>query len=423
MLAMASLLAGGIVVSCGSSDETKHVRGGDGGAAGEGGSPESMTAGRPGAGRGGTAPSGDSGAAGEVALGGEANGVAGEPTTNGGTDPNGNGGTGGSANVGGTNTGGTNAAGSGGGSSCAADCTSNNGVCFEGSCIVTIDESGGLGATIDGNYLYVANLNGIRRVPLNGGAGTDFVPTANGVPSDVAVDAQYIYWSDRGTEFTPGGILRADKATGANVITLEATAARNPQKLLIDSTYIYWANFHFASVNGGGGLYRKKKDGSGSVTTLDAPASASGTVLAFGAKGIFWADEWNSTIRYVDLSVANPTGASFSSNESYPNAIATSASDVFWMNATGKQALVRGKIADMMRQEVVTGAPVDTGEAIGLDQGFVYFAGNQNGLYRANLDGTSVKQLCSYGTARALLVGPSEVFYFTGQASYRIYPK
>lgn len=82
----------------------------------------------------------------------------------------------------------------------------------------------GCGAAVDANYVYTEGLNNkiVRLTKADSPTLSDLVTTGSGdtavsSPCGVAIDSSYVYWVNRGGN---PGILRADKATGANRVRI-----------------------------------------------------------------------------------------------------------------------------------------------------------------------------------------------------------
>ena len=87
---------------------------------------------------------------------------------------------------------------------------------------------------VDSDYIYWADSgsDSIGRAALDGsGADPNFITGTNGA-SDVAVDAHYVYWTNS------GGIGRANlDGTGADLTFIETVA----YGVDVDSRHLYWA--------------------------------------------------------------------------------------------------------------------------------------------------------------------------------------
>jgi hypothetical protein len=92
---------------------------------------------------------------------------------------------------------------------------------------------------MDSEYIYFVHILGgfVRKVPLTGG---DVVTLAQGLsyPNSIAIDSNYIYWSELGFHSAGGSIKRMPKEGGA--ITTLIDGLGEVGGIVLDNDYVYW---------------------------------------------------------------------------------------------------------------------------------------------------------------------------------------
>jgi WD40-like Beta Propeller Repeat len=118
----------------------------------------------------------------------------------------------------------------------------------DGSCIPTH----ALGLAVDSEHLYWTDPNGsIGRADLDCGEPEEgFIEAGPGVPQFVAVDDEYVYWTSKPADevlnqfpqATGGSIGRALKSGDGDPEPDFITGLSAPQGIAVDANYIYWSN-------------------------------------------------------------------------------------------------------------------------------------------------------------------------------------
>ncbi len=228
-----------------------------------------------------------------------------------------------------------------------------------------------LAAPADAYIYWVDNLPGSGRVSRGAGSVTTTIARANldgsGVdrnfitgtddPCGVAVDAEHIYWVNRGT-FT---IARANlDGTGVDesFITIPVSlVTANPCAPAVNSAYVYWSNF-----GGGnpGSIGRANLDGSGV-----SPSMVSGPT------------------------VENPFGVALNSQYAFWTNTA--------VNAPGSDGSVYRQTLDPLPPEAVDPmlAPADTPRWPSATEDRLFYAVGTHGVRRSDLDGANPDDVVS----------------------------
>jgi hypothetical protein len=203
----------------------------------------------------------------------------------------------------------------------------DTGKCGLGLCDPTVLAQTGLvspfSLALSGTDLFVADRgkdgmmppNGqIVKLPAAGGPLTVLAP-AQTSPRDIAVDAQYVYYTNGGASAADGSIMKVgrDGTCGAapTCPIVLAPSRKAPRAIALDDTYVYWGEKGLATNQYlDGGVYRVKKDGTAPVETVVSPTGAVGALVVndtsafYGAKGhIFSATKSGGT--GVDLASGN----------------------------------------------------------------------------------------------------------------------
>jgi len=228
-------------------------------------------------------------------------------------------------------------------------------------------------------------------------------------PNYVAVDDEYVYWSNSGlvekggnqpgTLFTTGSIGRA-KLNGAGGATeVKPTficGAANPQGIAVDSEHVYWANDGVNSQSHH--VSRAGIDGTGTqINFVDVfgPYEPQGLVLS-GDHIYFGLYDRPGNLGYVESAAVSSgvgDGTQFVGGTEVPG-VAASGSDIFWVDAAHRRI---GKIPQAAFSGSCTAPDCDpeyletAGKPFGLatDEGHLYYSVNGesppnpgNDLYR-----------------------------------------
>jgi hypothetical protein len=146
------------------------------------------------------------------------------------------------------------------------------------------------GIAVDADYLYWTNTDDgtLSRLPLSGGSEDVFI-TGEGEPFGVAVDASYIYWTDK----LGDRVRRAKLVDGTEKMTI--ADVDGPRAIAVDAQYVYWTEFDGAAVRCAPieGMHQPTVLFQGDVN-LSSPWG-----LALNDKSVFWTDPGLDEVRMV----------------------------------------------------------------------------------------------------------------------------
>lgn len=234
--------------------------------------------------------------------------------------------------------------------------------------IPNTDAGTGAGVAVDGQYIYWTNgTGGIGRANLDGSDATTvaspFIPVADAASAyGVAVNGQHIYWTDE-----DGGIGRA------NLDGTDPTASFIPKAdtgspltgMAVDSHYVYWSSLD--------GIGRANLDGSDPVESF-IPGVDTGQPagLAVDGRHIYWANYSAGGIGRANLDGSDP--AEFfirTSNTSTPDGLAVDGQYIYWVNETDGigRANLDGSDATTVASPFIPSADTDEPIALAVDDG------------------------------------------------------
>lgn len=229
-------------------------------------------------------------------------------------------------------------------------------------------------------FIYWANYSTgtVGRAKLDGTGVNQVFITGLSHPSDVAVDADYIYWTD------DAGIGRANlDGSGVNKTFIMAPASCG---IAVNRGHIYWSNAFPGTTIG-----RANLDGSG-VNPSFITGAADPCGVAVDSAHIYWS---NSGIGQTTVGRANLDGSgvnhSFISGANRPYDVVADATHIYWANRGASPRTV-GR-ANLNGANVNQAFITSTYDAWGLAVNSANIFWGNNGVGRATLAGTGVNQL------------------------------
>jgi hypothetical protein len=144
------------------------------------------------------------------------------------------------------------------------------------------------------------------------------------VAAAIAVDSNYVYWTQAPGVGTEPGVFQKAFAGGA---PNGPWGSPDPRGLAVSGHNVYWADYQTRAVNAGSLIAGP----SGGVTPL---AAGSGPLaVATDGQNVYWTDSTAGTINQTALAGAN-AGSTLvlAANRSFPVAIAVDATNVYWID-------------------------------------------------------------------------------------------
>lgn len=192
--------------------------------------------------------------------------------------------------------------------------------------IVLILSIPGFGQEKSGPYVYWANtwLWSIGRATLDSSVvEPNFIPLGTiGCPCGLAVDGNYIYWTD--FWHNPGRIGRV-KIDGSNVNPDFITGCQRPWGVAVDDNFVYWTNIEPANTIG-----RAKLDGSEVDQNFIVLPIFPGRGIAVSGNFIYWGNM--STIARANLDGTGVDEFWITSPINNSHCIAITDTNVYWTN-------------------------------------------------------------------------------------------
>jgi hypothetical protein len=241
------------------------------------------------------------------------------------------------------------------------------------------------GVAVDDTWVYFTGYQlGLARVPKAGGA-LEHVPqfdaamTVNfweDAPSNIAIDAHYVYWLVDGT-----GVARSptDSTFSQTAATLVASVTSPPwpatadvslRGLAVDATATSDAkNVYYGNI--GAQLVEVPVGAAGGSLLMNAQYSFAYNIAA-DADGVFWASDTSGIFR------GNPGGNPVLVASGYPWDVALDTTNVYWTDTQGEiRAAGRSSIDGGAARTLTTGASPGNG-GIAVDDQFVYWGDSES---------------------------------------------
>lgn len=180
---------------------------------------------------------------------------------------------------------------------------------------------------LDVDYLYWSEMLGefceppgaLKRFPITGGAVQTLYSSCNFMPNNIAVDSQWVYAVDWG----PDNIVKVPITGGSPVTVAVANGAVYHRGLSVDNTFVYWADKD--------GVKRATKDGASTVTLFSdrrVHDLAIDVAYVYWTRGLIGSGE----IRRIDKS--GGTVQTLASGLHYPRDIYVDESYIYWAEGT-----------------------------------------------------------------------------------------
>lgn len=189
-------------------------------------------------------------------------------------------------------------------------------------------------ADISANTISEANSNGSH-------VDATFITGANG-PADVLVYGNHIYWGN-----ATGGCTESGSCPGSiGVANLNGTDVKQnlvhadtPYGLAVDGQYIYWSNF------GSNTIGRANLNGTGVNQDFITGASSPDGVVVNG-QHIYWSNSGDGTIGIANLNGTDPDQSFITGAGNYPTRVTVDSQHVYWTTWTSNQVPSTGTVGE-----------------------------------------------------------------------------
>ena len=242
-----------------------------------------------------------------------------------------------------------------------------------GTTLVT-DQFGASGIAVDADYMYWSNGEGggaVQRVPKAGGATETVV---EGAADSLAVDDASVYWTD-------SLYVYSQPKDGGKPKKL-ASDQGQPVAIAVDAANAYWVNNEGVPL---GVVMEGPLDGSGAITLAGQQSDPSG--LAIDATYVYWTAYGDGTVMRVPI--AGGTPETLARDQKAPSAIAVDASAAYFLDGNGVLAsvsLTGGDPKMLARHGFALTMTLSEGEL---------FWNTQTGVWRTSTTGRATKQIAA----------------------------
>jgi sugar lactone lactonase YvrE len=281
------------------------------------------------------------------------------------------------------------------------------------------------GVAVDGSHIYWAmpSRGTIGRVNLDG-SGTveeEFIVGA-GTPQYVAVNGEYVYWTNSGNGQDGNGTIARAKLDGSGAPELNfITGASNPQGIGANGTYIFWANAGSSASTHTIG--RAKIDGGEPQPGFISIGNETPQGIALNATNVFWtANNTNSGASFVVRRDVNGSNEVFAFDGADLRGIAVDGSHVYWV----RQSVSRLGRANLDLSSPEPGFVIAEGKPKGLavNGAHIYWSANGdlinpgNDLYRYDASSNSLTDIVVPDTTDINGAEVKGVLGTSGEGSY-----
>ncbi len=187
--------------------------------------------------------------------------------------------------------------------------------------LVSNEKKGVWGLAMLNDNVYFANqLEGtISRESVSTPAGPQVLALQQATPWDVAVDGQYVYW----TNYDGGDVRRVGIGGGQQEVL--ASGQGNPVGIAIDATHVYWATETSGEIN-------RVPLAGGTVEPI-ASGQTKPTYVAVDASNVYWTNFDNGTVARAPVAGGDVVVVAAGQNKPYY--VLVDATQVYWTTLAG----------------------------------------------------------------------------------------
>ena len=268
-----------------------------------------------------------------------------------------------------------------------------DGDCVAGRCFVALSSAPATRLAVSAKDVYwlQATETAVMTMPIDGGVPTTI---ASGRQyGDIAVDANNVYWTDKGTNADPAGAVLAMPLGGGAITTL-ASAQSGPDCLAVDASNIYWKVTVCPDAGGlcGAAIVTAPLAG-GAPSTLTfamtaAPVSMWG--LALDTASLYWTGQPVNTLNggVMQLALDGGTVATLVSGKANAFDIAADGTNVYFSTETGPGGVYELPVVGGALVTLASSAPYSFG--ITVDATDVYWTASGSGTMAGVLAKTPI---------------------------------
>lgn len=176
---------------------------------------------------------------------------------------------------------------------------------------------------LDETYVFFGDDVGVKRVLLGGGSVTTLAPGYDSY--ELAVDDNYVYWTEWGLSVSDDAIRRVLKTGGVVQTIVPGASLEDPLAIAVDDSYVYWTE------GDSGKVRRVAKSGGTILDLVPTQPGYQAYSIAVDHEYVYWIDSTSTpgtgrlrrvpkdggTVDNLLVGLSGPRGANISANYVY----------------------------------------------------------------------------------------------------------